>query len=97
MKIKNVKTGKLNSISVDGLFVAIGLNPNTSLVKNKVELNKDGYVITDDRMRTNIPGVFAAGDLREKYLRQIITAAADGASAAYTAEQYINENMKYFK
>ncbi len=97
LKIKNIKTGEQSSIQVDGLFVAIGLNPNNSLVKDKVELSKDGYVITDERMRTNVPGVFAAGDLREKYLRQVITAAADGASAAYTAEQYINENMKYFK
>lgn len=97
MKIKNIKTGEQSSIKVEGLFVAIGLNPNNSLVKDKVELSKDGYVKTDDRMSTSIPGVFAAGDLREKYLRQVITAAADGASAAYTAEQYINENMKNFK
>ncbi len=96
LKIKNVKTGEQSSIKVDGLFVAIGLNPNNSVVKDKVKLNKDGYVITDERMRTNIPGVFAAGDLREKYLRQVITAAADGASAAYSAEQYINENLKNF-
>lgn len=97
LKIKNIKTGEQSTIKVDGLFVAIGLNPNNSLVKDKVELSKEGYVKTDDRMRTNIPGVFAAGDLREKYLRQVITAAADGASAAYSAEQYINENMKNFK
>ncbi|ACL76130.1 thioredoxin-disulfide reductase [Ruminiclostridium cellulolyticum] len=94
LKIKNIKTGEKSSIDVDGLFVAIGLNPNNSLVKDKLELTKEGYVITDDRMRTNIPGVFAAGDLREKYLRQVITAAADGASAAYNAEKYIIENMK---
>ncbi|HEX2924963.1 MAG TPA: thioredoxin-disulfide reductase [Ruminiclostridium sp.] len=96
LKIKNLKTGESSSLKADGLFVAIGLNPNTSLVKGQVELNKEGYIVTDDRMQTNIPGVFAAGDVREKYLRQVITAASDGASAAYTAEQYISQSSKNF-
>lgn len=96
LKIKNVKTGKTDSLKVEGLFVAIGLNPNTSLVNEKIQLNREGYIVTDERMKTNVPGVFAAGDVREKYLRQVITAASDGASAAYTSEQYINENLKNF-
>jgi thioredoxin reductase (NADPH) len=96
LRIKNLKTNESSTVNVDGLFVAIGLNPNTSLVSGKIALNEAGYIITDEKMQTNVPGVFAAGDIREKYLRQVITAAADGASAAYTAEHYINENMKKF-
>lgn len=89
VKIKNLKTNKSETLMVDGLFVAIGLTPNTSLVKDKILLNQDGYIITDEKMQTNIPGIYAAGDIREKFLRQVITAAADGASAAYVADQYI--------
>ena len=78
------------------MFVAIGLRPNTSLIREKVSLNKSGYIITNDKMKTNISGVFAAGDIHDKYMRQVITAASDGAVASYMAERYISENMKYF-
>jgi len=89
--VRNVKTGERKELEVEGIFIAIGVAPNTELVKDRLLLNEDGYIITDERMRTNIPGVFAAGDLRDKVLRQVITAASDGAVAAYSAERYISE------
>lgn len=87
--VKNVKTGELESISVDGIFVAIGQAPLTDFVKDIVLLDNQGYIITDERMMTNVPGIFAAGDIRQKPLRQIITAASDGAVAAVEAERFI--------
>jgi len=90
--VENVKTGKLNSLRVDGIFVAIGHLPNTDFVKDLVHLDERGYVITDDHMVTNIPGLFAAGDIRQKDLRQVVTAVADGAIAAVEASKYI-ENI----
>ncbi|HPV01335.1 MAG TPA: thioredoxin-disulfide reductase [Clostridiales bacterium] len=89
--VRDLKTGNRRKLDVEGLFISIGLTPSTSLVEGKVALDPDGYVITDERMRTNVPGVFAAGDIRSKILRQVITAAADGAVAAHSAEQYIND------
>ena len=89
--VRDLKTGNRRKLDVEGLFISIGLTPSTSLVEGKVALDPDGYVITDERMRTNVPGVFAAGDIRSKVLRQVITAAADGAVAAHSAEQYIND------
>ncbi len=90
IKIRNLITQEVSLMSIDGLFIAIGLTPNTVLVRNKLRLNPEGYILTNDRMETNIPGIFAAGDIRDKYLRQVITAASDGATAAYSAELYIN-------
>jgi len=87
--IRDLKTGNRRKLDVEGLFISIGLTPSTSMVEGKVALDPDGYVITDERMRTNVPGVFAAGDIRSKFLRQVITAASDGAVAAHSAEQYI--------
>lgn len=92
LKVRNLKTGEINDLKADGIFIAVGNVPNTELVKEKVELSKTGYIVTDENMQTNMFGVFAAGDIREKRLRQVITAAADGATAAYIAEHYINEN-----
>lgn len=95
MVVKNVKTGELTTIKADeddglfGLFGFIGYNPNSELFEGKVEMDR-GYIITDPDMHTNIPGVFAAGDIRVKSLRQVVTAAADGAIAAMQAEKYIN-------
>lgn len=96
--VKNVKTGELTTVEADeedgmfGLFGFIGLLPNTKLYEGLVDMD-GGYVKTDDNMRTNLPGVFAAGDLRVKSLRQVVTAAADGAIAAMQAEHYIS-NLK---
>ena len=98
MTVKNVKTGELTKIEADeddgifGLFGFIGYNPNSSLFEGMLDM-ENGYIKTDDNMHTNIPGVFAAGDIRVKSLRQVVTAAADGAIAAMQAEHYIS-NLK---
>jgi len=95
--IRNVKTGELTTIDADpadgmlGLFGFIGLLPNTQLFDGLLTM-KDGYVVTDENMHTSVSGVFAAGDLRVKSLRQVITAAADGAVAAMQADHYLTES-----
>ena len=92
--VRNVKTDELSTIEADendgmfGLFGFIGFLPNTELFEGQIEM-EDGYILTDENMATNVPGVFAAGDLRKKSLRQVITAAADGAIAASQAYQFI--------
>lgn len=88
--VRNVKTGEKTSVFVNGVFVAIGLVPNTFFVKDLVKLNEQGYIITDENMGTGIPGLYAAGDIRQKSLRQVVTAVADGAIAAVEAEKYIS-------
>jgi len=90
--LENIVTSEQTHLPVDGVFVLIGLDPNTKMLQGQVHLDPTGYIITDEDMRTNVPGVFAAGDVRRKLLRQIVTAAADGAIAATAAEKYI-ENM----
>jgi thioredoxin reductase (NADPH) len=87
--LKNVETHDTRTIPVDGVFVLIGTDPNTEFVKGQIVLDPSGYIITDEEMRMSIPGVFAAGDCRRKSLRQMITAASDGAIAAVTAEHFI--------
>ena len=90
MVIKNLKDGTLTEITGDfGLFVFVGLNPNSGLFEGIMPLER-GYIRTDDEMRTSIPGVFAAGDIRVKSLRQVVTAVSDGAIAAVSAEKYID-------
>ncbi|MDO5040482.1 MAG: thioredoxin-disulfide reductase [Peptoniphilus sp.] len=91
--IRNIKTGEVQNVNGDkpiGIFVYVGYDPNTGLFEGQVEMDR-GYIITDSEMRTNIPGVFAAGDLRVKSVRQVITAAADGAIAAVNAQKYVDE------
>jgi thioredoxin reductase (NADPH) len=89
--LQDVQTQEETHLPVDGVFVLIGLDPNTKLIAGRITLDEAGYIITDEHMRTNIPGVFAAGDVRQKLLRQIITACADGAIAATAAEKYIED------
>ena len=97
MTVKNVKTGELTVVEADeedglfGLFGFIGYNPNSKLFEGMLEM-ENGYIRTDDNMHTNIPGVFAAGDIRVKSLRQVVTAVADGAIAAMQAEHYISNH-----
>lgn len=93
LKIRNLKTNETQILKVEGMFVAIGTQPNTYLIKGKIALDQNDYIITDEKMQTNIPGVYAAGDIRKKSLRQVITAAADGAIASHSADQYIRENF----
>lgn len=89
VRVKNKKTEEENEIACDGVFVAVGNLPNTSLFQDQIELDEAGYVLADETTRTNIPGVFAVGDMRKKPLRQIVTAVADGAVASKYAEEYV--------
>jgi len=91
--IESTQTGEKREVATDGVFIFIGFNPNNQLVPPDIHLDSNGYVITDHKCETNVPGMFAIGDLREKYARQIITAAADGATAALAAAHYV-ENKK---
>lgn len=91
VKVKNIKTGEINDLACDGVFFFVGTVPKTDLVKGLIEMDDFGYIPTTNKMETNIPGIFAAGDIRQKYLRQVVTAAADGAIAATAAEKYIAE------
>lgn len=89
--IQNLQTGEETVVECDGLFVSIGRKPATELVKDQLALDGSGYVLADESTRTSVPGVFAVGDVRTKVLRQIITAAADGAMAVHSAEEYLSE------
>ncbi|ATW27355.1 thioredoxin-disulfide reductase [Candidatus Formimonas warabiya] len=89
--IKNIRTGALSEMETNGVFFFVGTIPKTEMLKGKVILNEQGYIVTNDLMETSIPGVYGAGDARVKYLRQVITAASDGAIAAVTAEKYLAE------
>ncbi len=90
IRIKNIKNGQTNELSVSGVFIFVGWTPNTKfLTESKIVLNEDGYILTNDEMQTSIPGVFACGDIRKKLLRQVVTAAGDGATASVAAQHYI--------
>lgn len=89
--VTNKITGQDTQIDLDGLFVAIGTIPTSDLAKGVVELDSKGYIIANEDCETNVPGIYAVGDIRVKSLRQVITAAADGAIAVFAAEKYINE------
>lgn len=91
-KIKDCATGKLWELPCDGVFVSIGREPATDFLAGAVELDKNGYITADETTKTSVDGVFAAGDVRTKELRQVVTAAADGAVAAHFAEKYLSEN-----
>ncbi len=88
-ELENTQTGEKTQLELDGLFVSVGRNPATELFAGILELDEGGYIVADESTRTNIPGVFAVGDVRTKAVRQIITAAADGATAAWYAEEYL--------
>jgi thioredoxin reductase (NADPH) len=93
VKIENVKTGETTIKVCQGLFIAIGHNPNTEILKGQVEMNDNGYIITrDGATRTNIPGVFAAGDVQDHIYRQAITAAGSGCMAGMDAERFLEEH-----
>jgi len=94
VRISNIQSGGSNVIEVDGLFVAIGIQPNSSIVTDSIVTDEAGFVVADECMRTNLPGVFVAGDLRKKPMWQIITAASDGAIATLAAQRYIIEEFE---
>ena len=87
--IKSTKDGHESRIDCDGVFVSIGRRPATDFLKDKLQLDEQGYIISDETTRTVVDGVFAAGDVRQKALRQIVTAVADGATAVHFAEEYL--------
>ncbi len=89
--LRHLKTNELIPVKCDNCFEFIGYIPNTELIKEQVTLNPQGYILTNDRMETNLEGVFAAGDVRDKWLKQVATAVGDGAIAGYAAEKYIAE------
>lgn len=93
VRLRNNKTDEEVSLSADGVFIAVGIRPDTTLVKNLVTLDEGGYVLAGEDCVTDRPGIFAAGDIRKKPLRQVVTAVADGANAAVSADRYVN-NMK---
>lgn len=87
--VKNVQTGETGTIATDGVFIFVGFLPNNALVPAGVKMNASGYVITDEKCETSLPGIFAVGDLRQKYANQIVLAAADGCVAALAAAHYV--------
>ena len=93
VKIQNLLTGEEAEIPCDGLFVSIGRAPATKLVEGLLELDESGYIVAGESTETSIPGVYAVGDLRTKALRQIVTAVADGAIAAHSAESYLAKQV----
>ena len=92
LNIKNVASGEISRLPVAGIFVAIGHKPNTEAFKDQVALDEAGYVITENA-RTNVPGVFAAGDVQDHFYRQAITAAGSGCMAAIDAERYLSAKL----
>jgi len=93
IKIKNVKDNKISELKVDGLFIAIGHDPATSIFKGQIKMDKEGYIITNpDSTITNVPGVFAAGDVKDKIFRQAVTAAGMGCMSALEAEKYLSDS-----
>jgi thioredoxin reductase (NADPH) len=90
IEIKNKKTNDIKMIEVNGIFIAVGVVPNTELLKGIVQMDDKGYIIADETCTTSAPGIFAAGDIRKKPMRQIITAVADGANAINSAQKFLN-------
>ncbi len=93
VKLKNIKTNETTDFRTDGVFVFVGYKPFAEFAKGIVEMDEKGYIITDENMRTSVEGIFAAGDVRKKLLRQVVTATADGAIAATIAEKYIEDKF----
>ena len=90
VRVRNLKNGEVQTLEVQGIFVSIGRKPATDLVKDQLTLDHAGYIMAGENTKTNLPGVYAVGDVRTKELRQIVTAVADGAMAAHEAEQYLS-------
>ena len=94
VQLHNLKSGKDSHVKAEGVFVAIGYEPNTGFLKDKVDLDSQGYIVTRRDTETSVPGVFAAGDVRDHKYRQAVTAAADGCKAAMDADRFLVEHHK---
>ena len=92
LKLRNKLTEMETDLTVDGVFIAVGTNPNTGMVTKLLQVDNNGYIIAGEDGVTNVPGVFAAGDLRTKQLRQIVTAVSDGANVITSVQNYLNMN-----
>ncbi|HKL99837.1 MAG TPA: thioredoxin-disulfide reductase [Mobilitalea sp.] len=92
IEVKNIKTATSQKYDLSGVFIAVGYLPNSEIYRNIIAMDNQGYIIAGENCETNIPGIFAAGDVRTKELRQIITATADGANAVTAVEKYLNNN-----
>lgn len=90
LDLKNVKSGENTEVELEGVFIAVGYLPNSEAFKDVVDLDQNGYIVADETCQTSVPGIFAAGDIRTKELRQIVTAASDGANAITGVEKYLN-------
>ena len=95
LELEDVETGERASLEVTGAFVFIGFKPNTGLVRHHFDHDAAGYMITDDRMMTSIPGLFAAGDVRVQLTRQVTTAVGDATTAAIAVEKYLKERRRH--
>ena len=91
VSLENVKTGQESKINCGGIFVAVGVIPNSKFLKGNVEIDEKGYIITDNDMKTSAEGIFACGDVRKKTMRQVINACGEGAQAVYSAQEYVEE------
>lgn len=89
LKLRNVKSGQASALEVSGIFVAVGIRPNSQRYAHIVKVDETGHIVTDERLATSAPGIFAAGDIRQNSARQVITAAGDGAAAALSAFKYL--------
>jgi thioredoxin reductase (NADPH) len=94
VRIKDLKTGKISDLAIDGLFIAIGHQPNTEFLKNQLELDEKNYIVLKDRSKASVPGVFAAGDVHDWQYQQAVTAAAAGCMAAIDAQDWLEEARK---
>jgi thioredoxin reductase (NADPH) len=92
VRLKNLKSGRVDDLATDGVFIFAGYIPNSGLVDGLVARDDDGYIIVDDRMQSSQPGIFACGDCTRKLLRQVVTACGDGATAAFAAELFVEEH-----
>ena len=92
LKLRNVNSGVETALPCNGIFISIGRKPATELVQGQLELDQAGYIVSDETTRTNLPGVFAVGDVRTKALRQVVTAVADGSVAVHYAEEFLSAN-----
>ena len=89
LRLKNTVTGDESSVSCDGVFISVGREPATALVSGQLTLDRGGYIVAGESTRTEIPGVYAVGDVRSKPLRQVVTAVADGAAAVHSAQSFL--------